>query len=67
MHCAHERNVFPKSMVEIAADIGVRSIFDLSRRVRKPIPDGFTLPVLFPGALDLVGSRSRSPVEILWK
>ena len=48
-------------MVVVHRHIGGLAVLDLAGLPYKGIPDGWPLPVLVPGTLDLVGRRDGAP------
>ncbi len=54
-------------MIVVAGYVTVRPVFNLSRLVRKAIPNGFTFAIFVPRAFDLKRGSRRSPVEALWE
>ena len=57
----HEVQVFFQAMVLVAGDVASVAVADLAFRVAERVPDRWSASVLFDGAFDLVGGRSRPP------
>ena len=63
----HQLNVFFVPVVVVVGHIAVGVVCDLSRRVRKRVPDRRSPAVLGGGAFNLVRRRCRAPQEALGK
>src|SRR5262249_13066678 len=60
-----QRHVLLVPVVMIVGDVAVVVVLDVAGGVRVAVPDGLTLAILGPGALDLVRGRRDPPVETL--
>src|SRR6516164_1292038 len=59
--CLHRLHVVPISVIVIIGDVAVVVVADLSRRVRKRVPDRGATTILADGAFDLIGGGGGSP------
>src|SRR3989304_164456 len=54
-------------MIMIAGYIPGITILNVSRGMRKTIPDRFTLPILIPSTFDLIGGTRNTPKKTIWE
>src|SRR5262249_26929868 len=62
-----QRDIFLVPVVMVVGDVAVVVVLYVARLVRIRIPDGSTLAVLVPRALDLICRRGGAPVDPLGK
>ena len=61
--CLHRLHVVPISVIVIIGDVAVVVVADLSRRVRKRVPDRGAAAILADGAFDLIGGGGGAPAK----